>query len=119
MRKDIAMAAAHAVPLASVQIPPRWLGRKAKALVPVDGSVRRAVLRELPGAWIRYYRGNLAFDRDEFTLLTPEARTYVDEVARQMWRLEQEGLVKLVQFRHSEGDYSYFAVTTEASRRVI
>jgi hypothetical protein len=64
-----------------------------------------------PGARIEYHRGCLALDRaDAFGRFTVRQRAALCAVAEAAAAQAAVGRLLLVQERHGEGDYSYFAV---------
>ena len=64
-----------------------------------------------PGACVEYYRGFLAFDRTPSAqVLSERRRQELVAVARRALQAAEDKRVLLVQRRHGDGDYSYFAI---------
>ena len=71
-----------------------------------------------PGDHLVYHRGLLAFDVGPHSdVLTLAERQQLRLVAARAWKLDQNGLVYLVQRRESEGVYSYAVVCRLRPRR--
>ena len=75
-----------------------------------------------PGSLIEYHRGQLCVDRQHKVNAprnTPEnkARDVLHELATRALRASERGLVHLVQRRHGDGDYTYFAIKSRPSMR--
>jgi hypothetical protein len=70
------------------------------------------------GDRIEYYRGHLAYDRTPSArVLADRDRTTLAAVARRALKAADEDRVHLVQRRHGDCDYSYFAVMAKQLRR--
>ena len=69
-----------------------------------EGYLRRLVRRGRKGSTIQYYRGYLYADR--------QLSETLDLLAKDVYQLYEEGRVTLVQKRHGEYDYSYYAILT-------
>jgi hypothetical protein len=64
-----------------------------------------------PGARLEYHRGLLAIDRTKgASALNEAARRKLNTVADHTLALSNEGRLHLLQERHGDGDYSYWAV---------
>jgi hypothetical protein len=81
---------------------------------------RAWVARARPGAWLEYHRGLLALDRIKGTssLKEPERRK-LDAVADHALALAGLGKLHLLQERHGDRDYSYWAVARVPSGSVV
>jgi hypothetical protein len=72
---------------------------------------RAWVTHAKPGEWFEYYRGRLAIDRVEGpSSLSDAERRRLNAVADHALSLAGQGKLHLVQERHPDGDYSYWAV---------
>ena len=85
----------------------------ARPLVSI--TVLRAWLaRAKPGAWLEYHRGLLALDRIKGTSSLKEAeRRKLAALADHALALADRGELHLIQERHGNGDYSYWAVARD------
>ena len=81
-------------------------------------AFRTWIERAKAGARIEYHRGCLALDRaDAFGRFTVRQRAALSAVAEAAAAQAAAGRLLLVQERHNEGDYSYFAVKAERPTR--
>jgi hypothetical protein len=82
-------------------------------------ALRAWIVRARPGEWLEYHRGLLAIDRVEgaSSLKEPERRKLA-AVADQALALADRGKLHLLQERHGNGDYSYWAVARAPARSV-
>ena len=90
----------------------RDIGEHAGTALPmtVDGFCNW-VAKAVPADTTIYYRGHLGRDRcRSTTTLSERDRQALIALARQAMRAAEDGRVHLVQQRHGDGDYSYFAV---------
>jgi hypothetical protein len=75
------------------------------------------VARASPGERLEYHRGLLAIDRIKGTsALKDAARRKLAAVAGQALALADGGKLHLLQERHGDGDYSYWAVARAPTR---
>ena len=84
----------------------------------LPASLFRAwVTRAKPGEWFAYHRGHLGIDRVRGTssLSNPERRK-LNAVADHALALAGQGKLYLLQERHADGDYSYWAVARAPAR---
>jgi hypothetical protein len=73
--------------------------------------------RAKPGERLEYYRGRLAIDRIKGTSALDDAeRRKLAAVADEALALADQRKLHLLQERHGEGDYSYWAVASAAAR---
>ena len=71
-----------------------------------------------PGDRLEYHRGFLARDLDpEMGLASPVLRRQLKQVARRALWAESHGLIFLVQRRHGEGAFGYWAIARPKPRR--
>lgn len=78
----------------------------------LPGALFRAwAIRAKPGEWFEYHRGRLAIDRVKgpSSLSEPERRK-LNAVADHALALAGKGKLHLLQERHPDGEYSYWAV---------
>jgi hypothetical protein len=69
------------------------------------------VARARPGEWLVYYRGLLAIDRAKgMSSLEAAERRKLAAVADHALALADQGKLHLLQERHGDRDYSYWAV---------
>jgi hypothetical protein len=80
---------------------------------------RAWVARARPGQRLEYHRGLLALDRSKGTSSLNEAeRRQLTAVADYALTLAGQGKLHLLQERHGDGDYSYWAVSRAPARTV-
>jgi hypothetical protein len=80
---------------------------------------RAWVARAKPGERYEYHRGFLAIDRIEATSSLKEAELRkLAAVADYALTLEGQGKLHLLQERHGDGDYSYWAVSRALARPI-
>jgi hypothetical protein len=93
---------------------------RPQAGVPLSVAAFRSWLaRARPGEPLEYYRGHLGMDRVKGTssLSDPERRN-LNAVADHTLALSNDGRLHLLQERHGDNDYSYWAVTRAPARPV-
>ena len=76
-----------------------------------------------PDSLIEYHRGHLCVDRQQkfaapHNAPVNKARAVLHDLATRALRASERGLVHLVQRRHGDDDYSYFAIKSRSSVRV-
>ena len=72
------------------------------------------------GAWIEYHRGCLPLDRTPgFSPFGANTRAALIAVADRARSLAEQGRLLLVQQRHGECDYSYFAIKPKRPARPL
>jgi hypothetical protein len=82
-------------------------------------ALSASVARARPGERLVYHRGLLPIDRIKGTsALNEAARRKLNAVADHTLALSNEGRLYLLQERHGEGDYSYWAVARSPARFV-
>jgi hypothetical protein len=82
-------------------------------------AFRAWLARAKPGERLEYYRGLLALDRAKGTSsLTEAERRKLTAVADHASALAGRGKLHLLQERHGDGDYSYWAIARVAARSV-
>ena len=87
-----------------------------KQFVPV-GDAAATLAKACRGAVLRYWRGELARDRDAAESQLPQPKQqYLDALATELWKLAEVERCCLTQFRHRSGDFSYFVIP--ASQRL-
>ena len=80
---------------------------------------RAWLARAEPGEWLEYHRGLLALDRTKGTSSLKEAeRRRLAAVADHALVLAARGGLHLLQERHRNGDYSYWAVARTPARPI-
>ena len=93
---------------------------RTRASVPLSMAAFRIWLaRATPGERFEYYRGRLAIDRVKGTgsLREPERRK-LNAIADYALALAGLGRLHLLQERHGDGDYSYWAVIGTPARLI-
>jgi hypothetical protein len=100
--------------MTSVQPNPRQAGG------PISLAAFRAWLaRAKPGERLRYHRGHLALDRVKgMSSLTEAERRKLTAVADHASALAGQGTLHLLQERHGDGDYSYWAIARVPARPI-
>jgi hypothetical protein len=82
-------------------------------------AFRAWLARAKPGERLEYYRGLLALDRIKGTSSLREAeRRKLTAVADHASALAGQGTLHLLQERHCDGDYSYWAIARVPARSV-
>jgi hypothetical protein len=82
-------------------------------------AFRAWLTRAKPGERLEYYRGLLAHDRVNGTSSLREAeRRRLIAVADHVSALAGQGTLHLLQERHGDGDYSYWAIARVPARSV-
>ena len=76
------------------------------------------VARARPGDQIEYHRGFLALDRIKGPSLEEAERLKLAAVAGHALALADRGKLHLLQERHGNGDYSYWAVARAPARAI-
>jgi hypothetical protein len=72
-----------------------------------------------PGQRLEYHRGALALDRSKATSSLKRAeRRKLATVADHVLALAEKGKLHLIQERHGDGDYSYWAVARAPARSI-
>jgi hypothetical protein len=91
---------------------------RTHAGVPLSAAALSAwVARARPGERVEYHRGLLAIDRTKGTSALKDAeRRKLVAVADHTLALSNEGRLHLIQERHGDGDYSYWAVARSPVR---
>ena len=80
-------------------------------------TFRAWLARARPGEWLEYHRGFLALDRIKgMSSLNDAERRKLAAVADQALALADRGKLHLLQERHGNGDYSYWAVAIPSAR---
>jgi hypothetical protein len=93
--------------------------RSQEAARPTTATFRTWCARARPGERIEYYRGYLATDRSKGTSsLTEAERRKLTAVADHALALSDQGNLHLLQERHGNGDYSYWAVARTPARPI-
>lgn len=70
------------------------------------------------GQRLEYHRGHLVIDRCRgFSPLGEKLRRELDAIADRAYALAEAGQLLLVQERHGDGDYSYFAIKPKRQPR--
>ena len=92
---------------------------RTDASVPLPVAAFRAwVVRARPGEWLEYHRGLLAIDRIKGSALKEAERRKLATLADHALALADAGKLHLLQERHGDGDYSYWAVARAPARSV-
>ena len=92
--------------------------RSEHAAVPA-ALFRAWVARAKPGERLEYFRGLLALDRIKATSALQETeRRKLATVADRALALAGQGKLHLLQERHGDGDYSYWAVARAPARSI-
>jgi hypothetical protein len=91
--------------------------RSQEAARPTTATFRTWCARARSGERIEYYRGYLATDRSKGTSsLTEAERRKLTAVADHALALSDQGNLHLLQERHGDRDYSYWAVVGTTAR---
>ena len=94
------------------------LNRTQAGAPPSLATFRAWLVRAKPGDRVEYHRGFLALDRIKgMSSLNDAERRKLAAVADQALALADGG--KLLQERHGNGDYSYWAVARPSARSVV
>jgi hypothetical protein len=93
--------------------------RSRHAALPAAALFRAWVARAKPGERLEYHRGFLALDRIMGTSSLKKAECLkLTVVADHALALADGGKLYLLQERHSNGDYSYWAVARDPARPI-
>jgi len=83
-------------------------------------AFRTWLARAKPGEWLEYYRGLLALDRVKGTSSLRESeRRKLAALAEHASALAGRGKLHLLQERHGDADYSYWAIARAPSGSVV
>jgi hypothetical protein len=93
--------------------------RSQEAARPTTAAFRTWCARARPGDRLEYYRGYLATDRIKGTSsLTEAERRKLTAMADHAFALADQGKLYLLQRRHGDVDYSYWAVVRAPARPI-
>jgi hypothetical protein len=95
------------------------LNRTQAGVLPSVAAFRAWLVRARPGQRLVYYRGLLGIDRVKGTSSLKEGeRRKLAAVADHALALAEGGKLHLLQERHGNGDYSYWAVARTPARPI-